>query len=119
MKLNKENIKIGLIVLVVILTSALLVSTFRKGKTTEDNKALFDAYAKIIQAKDETIKAHERIQAGYEADKQVQYKRDSILIQLIANNQTKYADNEKKYNRIPAVVSDYSKDELRREVSTY
>lgn len=119
MKLNKENIKIGLIVLVVILTSALLVSVFRKGKTPDDNKALFDAYAKIIQAKDETIKVHERIQAGYEADKQIQYKRDSILIQLITNNQPKYVENEKKYNRIPAVVSDYSKDELRREVSNY
>ena len=119
MKLNKENIKIGLIVLLVILTSALLVSMFRKGKSSDDNKDLIDAYEKIIQAKDETIKVHEKIQAGYEAEKQVQYKRDSILIQLIANNQSKYSENEKKYNRIPAVVSDYSKDELRREVSDY
>lgn len=119
MKLNKENIKIGLIVLVVIITSALLVSTFRKGKTPDDNKPLHDAYERIIQAKDETIKAHEKIQAGYEEEKKVQYKRDSVLIQLISNNQPKYVENEKKYNRIPAVVSDYSKDELRREVSSY
>lgn len=119
MKLSKENIKLGLIVLLVIITSALLVSMFRKGKSPDDNKALFDAYEKIIQAKDETIKAHEKIQAGYEAEKEKQYARDSILIQLILNNQSKYSENEKKYNRIPAVVSDYSKDELRREVSNY
>lgn len=116
-----DKIKYAVIAGLVLIVVLLLVSLF-SGKGSTDNST----YKELIKAKDETIKAIQGERDAYilltqEKDKSiaVSERKDSVLLQTIINNQAKYTANEKRYQNIPFVVSNWSKDSLRLAISRY
>ena len=119
MKLSKEHIKIILLAAVAILLLIMVITLFRKSKEVPDHKALIEAYDKAIAAHEKVIQLQEEIKKELRADRERLYARDSVIVQSLLNNQPKYVANEKKYNQVPVTVSPLTKDELRRELSSY
>lgn len=116
--LKKYRVEIMLAVLVIAVLVN-LVALLRKGQSVPDQKALIEAYDRIIQAKDQVIQVQENLRSELRVERQQLQARDSALIIRLAENQPKYITNEKKLNQIPAYVDGLDRGQLRREFADY
>lgn len=111
---KSEKIKWGVLAVVAIIIIALLISVLRGTRQRDDT-----VFRELIKAKDETILSEKAHRESLEKQAEERHVTDSLLTIAIENNKPKYITNDKKFNDIPAVVRDLTKDELRRSAIDY
>lgn len=102
-----------------ILLMIFLWTMLKKKEQPQDYKPIITAYDKAIEAKDQVITIIN--DHNYDLDKRILDHQliDSILLQSLLNNQPRYKANDKKLQDINRTVPDYTKEQLRRELSDY
>lgn len=108
-----------LVIVVILLLIGNLVAMFRKGSVAPDINPILHAYELAIAAKDQVIQVEERHRVEIRIEREKLQAKDSMLLKTILDNQPKYAENEKKLNRIPAAVDGLDRGQLRREFADY
>lgn len=101
------------IVVAVVFATLYISSLFKKIAVPDDE------WKEFIRVSDKLIEVIEQDRADQKEQSARADQRDSMLLVAIKQNQTKYIINDKKLNDIPAAVSSWDKEQLRRAIIGY